>query len=159
MRPLSVAASFIRRCCGTHGAESDQLFSELTRAGYGAAAATTAPPPLLKIKATAAEAEAWRLKEAVVKAALQAIVEKPCKPAHEDWAKKLLGGALEEPLRSRAIALLDAEHVVKMADDGCAMQPRQLLPPEAFISLEDIMAENAYEYGLRIICVSYPWLE
>eukprot|EP00966_Prymnesium_polylepis_P003085 70741-Prymnesium_polylepis.1 len=39
------------------------------------------------------------------------------------------------------------------------MQPRQLLPPEAFISLEEIIAEDAYDEGLRIICVSYPWLE
>eukprot|EP00966_Prymnesium_polylepis_P271840 6280463-Prymnesium_polylepis.1 len=46
-----------------------------------------------------------------------------------------------------------------MANEGCAMQPRQLLPPEAFISLEELMAEDAHLEGLRILCVSYPWLE
>eukprot|EP00966_Prymnesium_polylepis_P246265 5696003-Prymnesium_polylepis.1 len=77
---------------------------------------------------------------------------------HGDWDKHL-GPALEAPLRSVAIRLLDGKYVVEMAEEGRAMQPRQLLPPEAFISLDEIKAEGVCFSGLRIFCISYPWLE
>ena len=77
---------------------------------------------------------------------------------HPDWERKL-GHALEGPLQSGAIALLDAAYVVKLAKKRQAIQPRQLLPAKAFISLDEIRAQDAYAEGLRIICVSYPWLQ
>eukprot|EP00966_Prymnesium_polylepis_P005878 134291-Prymnesium_polylepis.1 len=80
------------------------------------------------------------------------------KPPHQDWVKSG-GDSLEAPLRSRAIALLDAVYIVKMAAEGRAMQPRQLLPPEAFLRLDELMAEKAFVQGLRLLCVSYPWLQ
>ena len=79
----------------------------------------------------------WQAEEAA-KAAEEAASAMPAAQApdaHKDW-EECLGSALETPLRSGALRLLDAEYVVKMADEGCAIQPRQLLPPEAFISLE-----------------------
>eukprot|EP00966_Prymnesium_polylepis_P282462 6526684-Prymnesium_polylepis.1 len=64
--------------------------------------------------------------EEAVKAAEKAAGERPlaAQPEH-------LGPALEAPLRSGAIRLLDGKYVVEMAEEGRAMQPRQLLPPHA----------------------------
>ena len=56
----------------------------------------------------------------------------------EDWVR--FGGELLEPaLVSGAIALLDAEFIVELAEKGERMQPRQLLLPKAFLSLETVM--------------------
>ena len=67
--------------------------------------------------------------------------------------EKYLGPALEGPLQSGAIALLDAAYVVQLAEKCQAIQPRQLLPAEAFLSLGVIKEQDAYNDGLRIICV------
>eukprot|EP00966_Prymnesium_polylepis_P250617 5795357-Prymnesium_polylepis.1 len=80
------------------------------------------------------------------------------KPAHPDW-ESCLGPSLEPPLHSGAIALMDAAYVVKMAKEGRSIMPRQLLPPEAFISLQELKAENTVDAGLRVLCISYPWLQ
>ena len=77
---------------------------------------------------------------------------------YRDW-ESCLGPSLEPPLRSGAIALMDAAYVVKMAKEGRGIMPRQLLPPEAFISLEELKAENKVDAGLRVLCISYPWLQ
>ena len=77
---------------------------------------------------------------------------------HPGW-ERCLGPSLEPPLRSGAIALMDAAYVVKMAEDGRCIAPRQLLPPKAFLSLEVLQAQEIHEEGLRLLCVSYPWLQ
>ena len=97
--------------------------------------------------AAQAAAEKWAQEKAVV-----------AKSPHRNWASSG-GGSLEAPLRSGAVALLDAQYIVKMAAEGRAIQPRQLLPPEAFVRLDELMAENAVTFGLRLLCASYPWLQ
>ena len=58
---------------------------------------------------------------------------------HEEW--DYLGGAEVEPLlRSGAVALLDAKWLVDRAAKGLRIERRQDLPPEAFISLDDLKA-------------------
>ena len=110
--------------------------------------------------ATEEENQASRDTEAAAQAAAEKCAKETvvAKPPHWDWVR-LGGGSLEVPLRSGAIALLDAAHIVKMAAGGHAMQPRQLMPPEAFIRLDELMAEGAVSAGLRLLCVSYPWLQ
>eukprot|EP00966_Prymnesium_polylepis_P193316 4480650-Prymnesium_polylepis.1 len=41
-----------------------------------------------------------------------------------------------------------------MADEGCAMQPRQLLPPEAFISLEESAGEQGLPHHQRLVLLA-----
>ena len=77
--------------------------------------------------------------------------------ASKDWAK-YGGDQLEPALESGAVALVDARYIIKLAEEGAILGPRQTLPPEAFISLQEIKAEESVSGGLRILCVSYPWL-
>ena len=76
--------------------------------------------------------------------------------ARADW-RELRGRELEAALKSGAIALLDAGWLVACAERGERIRRRQDLPPEAFISLEELKAAcGAWE--LPIICLSYAWL-
>ena len=50
------------------------------------------------------------------------------------------GKSLEPALRSGAIALLDAEWIVQLAAKKGILAPRQLLPPEAFATVEEVIA-------------------
>jgi len=73
------------------------------------------------------------------------------------WVK-FRGADLDVPLRSSAIALLDAKWLVDHADAGGTVVRRQELPGSAFVSFEDLQAMPIANHGLRIIAVSYPWL-
>ena len=76
---------------------------------------------------------------------------------HEEW--DYLGGAEVEPLlRSGAVALLDAKWLVDRAAKGLRIERRQDLPPEAFISLDDLKAVGCVRGGLPIVLLSYTWL-
>ena len=67
-----------------------------------------------------------------------------------------LGGAELEPvLLSGAIALLDAHWLIRLAGAGGVPHPRQCLPPEAFLSADEV-ATSAIR-GLPIVCVSHAW--
>ena len=77
-----------------------------------------------------------------------------------EWAnctwRRLRGRELEAALKSGAIALLDGRWLVACAERGERIRRRQDLPPEAFISLEELKA--ATRNYLPIICLSYAWL-
>ena len=76
--------------------------------------------------------------------------------ARARW-RKLRGRELEAALKSGAIALLDGRWLVACAERGERIQRRQDLPPEAFISLEELKAA-CRRGALPIICLSYAWL-
>ena len=67
------------------------------------------------------------------------------------------GVELEPALRSGAVALLDAAWLRKQAARGGILKPRQAIPYEAYISLDELIAATD-EYGIHLICLSYPWL-
>ena len=77
-------------------------------------------------------------------------------PEQEARWRELRGHELEAALKSGAIRLLDGGWLVACAERGERIRRRQDLPPEAFISLEELKA--AAEYVLPIICLSYAWL-
>ena len=71
-----------------------------------------------------------------------------------------LGGQLLEPLlQSGAIALLDAAWLIQIARAGESIRPRQQIPYDAFLSVQELQASlsGAHKW-LPIICLSYPWL-
>ena len=81
--------------------------------------------------------------------------------ALEDW-EEFGGYDLESLLVCGAVALLDADWIVKLADkDGAIIQPRQQLPPEAFVSLDQLKAACVAHKSLclPVVVLSYPWLE
>ncbi|EOD36225.1 hypothetical protein EMIHUDRAFT_122557 [Emiliania huxleyi CCMP1516] len=111
----------------------------------------------------AAEAAA-ALPAASVDAAIQdnlmgADASKPrVSPEQEAQWRELRGHELEPALESGAIAMLDGRWLVACAERGERIRRRQDLPPEAFISLEELKVACP-EYGpLPIICLSYAWL-
>ena len=79
-------------------------------------------------------------------------------PEQEATWRKLRGHELEAALKSGAIALLDGRWLVACAERGERIRRRQELPPEAFISLEELKAACRDWLGLPIICLSYAWL-
>ena len=71
---------------------------------------------------------------------------------------KLQGKELLEPaLSSGAIALLDAKWVVELSTNQLTIARRQDLPPEAFLTLQQIQA-NTHPNSMPVICLSYMWL-
>ena len=92
----------------------------------------------------------------------QYLVERVGKCARKDaekYWKKYRGPELEPPLKSGAIALVDAHWLVSLAARGGKITYRQDAPPEAFISLDELKLQGKGHYGLRIIVISYPWLQ
>ena len=88
----------------------------------------------------------------------QYLVERVGKCARKDaekYWKKYRGPELEPPLKSGAIALVDAHWLVSLAARGGKITYRQDAPPEAFISLDDLKLQGKGHYGLRIICLLY----
>ena len=79
-------------------------------------------------------------------------------PEQEPNWRRLRGHELEAALKSGAIALLDGRWLVACAERGERIRRRQDLPPEAFISLEELKAAAGAVLGLPIICLSYAWL-
>lgn len=74
------------------------------------------------------------------------------------WAQHR-GHEIEPPLRSGAIALLSAKWLVGHASAGGTLLRRQELPPEAFMSFDDLIATGQTTDGLRVIAVSHAWLQ
>jgi len=68
------------------------------------------------------------------------------------------GGDLEPVLASGAVALIDASWIVEFAETGGVLSHRQALPPEAFLSLADLVDATEGIAGLPIFALSYPWL-
>jgi hypothetical protein len=75
---------------------------------------------------------------------------------------------LEPFLRTRAehgespVRLANARYLVQLAQAGGKLSRRQDLPPEAFLSLEELRHLDAGGHlrdCLRIICISHPWLQ
>jgi hypothetical protein len=79
--------------------------------------------------------------------------------AHRDLWSEFRGHEIEPPLRSGAITLLEAGWLVRHADGGGRLLRRQELPPEAFMSLDDLLATGQSNDGLRVIAVSHAWLQ
>jgi hypothetical protein len=73
--------------------------------------------------------------------------------AEDRWIE-YRGIEIEPPLRSGAIALLDATWLVRLADSGGRLMRRQELPSEAFVSFDELLATGQSADGLRVIAVS-----
>ena len=71
------------------------------------------------------------------------------------------GTELEPALVSGSIALLDAAWIVDFYynQPRAKLPHRQALPPEAFLSMEEIKSSSSKVEGLQIICLSYMWLQ
>ena len=76
-----------------------------------------------------------------------------------DWWDHWYGGLIEPTVRSGAVALLDGAWLLNLAQTpGARIQPRQSLPYEAFVSIDELKAVTDGEYRLPIIALSYVWL-
>ncbi|CAK0897225.1 unnamed protein product, partial [Prorocentrum cordatum] len=80
----------------------------------------------------------------------------------ELW-EKFGGLELDPVLGSGAVVLVDAEWVVERAGSGGTLEPRQALPPTAFMPHSGVKAaiivKGAEEPRLHIVCVSHCWLQ
>ncbi|EOD17301.1 hypothetical protein EMIHUDRAFT_244161 [Emiliania huxleyi CCMP1516] len=74
----------------------------------------------------------------------------------EKW-RKFGGGDLEPVLASGAVALLDAQWIIRHAEAGGVLTHRQALPEEAFLSLADLVKATGEDW-LPVAALSYPWL-
>ena len=74
----------------------------------------------------------------------------------ESW-RVLRGGDLESVLASGAVAVLDAQWVIRHAEAGGVLNHRQALPKEAFLSFADLVEATTYG-SLPVAALSYPWL-
>ena len=75
----------------------------------------------------------------------------------KQW-RKLGGGDLERVLASSAVALLDAQWIIKHAKKGGVLTHRQALPKEAFLSFADLVEATTEYDWLPVGALSYPWL-
>ena len=86
----------------------------------------------------------------------------PVEVSPEQEAKwvELEGNSVEALIDSGAIALLDASFLVRHAEHGKTLPPRQKLPAEAFLhSVQQLKAAQPNICGtLRILVVSHMWL-
>jgi hypothetical protein len=65
------------------------------------------------------------------------------------------GGEIEDVLKSGAIVLLDGQWMVNWAESKRVLRPRQALPDEAFLTLEEVK-----QVGVRqVVCLSHCWLQ
>ncbi|CAB9529492.1 NACHT, LRR and PYD domains-containing protein 3 [Seminavis robusta] len=84
----------------------------------------------------------------------------------EKWIQ-LAGSELEASLRSGAIRLLDASWLIRQSIESLSTSVityRQNLPDEAFLNIEDVVGatkleEIDFSTRLRVICLSYMWLD
>lgn len=111
-----------------------------------------------------------RIDAAVINAATEAAEALTQDPVDDDgWAWKECDGAELEPLLlddaelgGSPVALLDARFIIALAKSGGRLHSRQNLPPEAFISLAALrrmLGGFGIAGSLRILCLSYPWLQ
>ncbi|EOD32920.1 hypothetical protein EMIHUDRAFT_122935, partial [Emiliania huxleyi CCMP1516] len=75
----------------------------------------------------------------------------------KQWRKRG-GGDLEPVLASGAVALLDAQWIIRHAEAGGVLTHRQALPEEAFLSFADLVEATTGAGGLPVAALSYPWL-
>ena len=75
----------------------------------------------------------------------------------ELWRKNG-GGDLEPVLASGAVAVLDAQWIIRHAEAGGVLTHRQALPEEAFLSLADLVEATIHPFCLPVAALSYPWL-
>ena len=66
------------------------------------------------------------------------------------------GGDLEPVLKSGAVALIDAQWIIKHAEAGGVLTHRQAMPEEAFLSLADLVEATVHD--LPVAALSYSWL-
>ncbi|CAK0819091.1 unnamed protein product, partial [Prorocentrum cordatum] len=80
--------------------------------------------------------------------------------AQAEW-ERAGGLELDRVLGSGAVVLMDAEWMVRRARTGGVLEPRQALPPTAFVPHSAVKAATpASETMLRhIACVSHCWLQ
>jgi len=70
------------------------------------------------------------------------------------WSKQ--GGTeYESCIESGAIALVDAQWLIDLAEAGGVLAPRQYLPADAFLSLSEVQAVGPR----NTVCVSHCWLQ
>ena len=74
----------------------------------------------------------------------------------ERW--RSMGGTELDQLLEGPIALLDAKWLMDRAAAGGVLLPRQLLPKEAFLTRDEVVAATVRDESLPIIALSHPWL-
>ena len=57
------------------------------------------------------------------------------------------------------VALVDARFLISLADEGGRLCRRQDLPAAALLDLATLRRMPSGHAGLRVLCVSYPWLQ
>ena len=69
--------------------------------------------------------------------------------------------AVDSYLGSAPIRLLDARFLIRLAKMGGVLMRRQDVPEAAFLSLDwvKLMSHGYLPNDLRILCISYPWLQ
>ena len=68
--------------------------------------------------------------------------------------------ALIKELGGSAVRLLDARYLIELAENGGKLRRRQDLPEEAFVTLPQLKRMgNGPGDSLRVVVVSYPWLQ
>ena len=86
----------------------------------------------------------------------------------EDRPWKILGGAELEPLLladaglggESPVRFLDARFLIALSKDRSGrLRRRQDLPAAAFVDLAALRRMTGGYGGLRVVCVSYPWLQ
>ncbi|CAK0870354.1 unnamed protein product [Prorocentrum cordatum] len=87
-----------------------------------------------------------------------------CMASYRSQAQWESGGGLElDPvLGSGAVVLMDAEWMARRARTGGVLEPRQALPPTAFMPHGAVKAATPEVEGgslLRIACISHCWLQ
>ena len=81
-----------------------------------------------------------------------------------DWLK--LGGdefrdvlVVNQDLGDSPVRLVDARYLIELASTGGLLKHRQALPEKAFISLAALQKMDSGRGALRVIVLSYPWLQ
>ncbi|CAK0826699.1 unnamed protein product, partial [Prorocentrum cordatum] len=69
------------------------------------------------------------------------------------------GLELDPVLGSGAVVLMDSEWMVRRARTGGVLEPRQALPPTAFMPHSAVKAATPLVPLLRIACISHGWLQ
>jgi len=75
------------------------------------------------------------------------------------WERRCGGLELDPVLGSGAVVLMDAEWMVRRARTGGVLEPRQALPPTAFMPHSAVKAATPLVPLLRIACISHGWLQ
>lgn len=116
-----------------------------------------------RIRAMVANSEAIML-EAAREAAIERLDRSGWNDDEHTW-EEFDGNALEPMLAvhpklgASPVRLLDARFLIKLAERGGWLRPRQTLPDDAFIDLEQLRQLKPAFTGIRIVAVSHMWLQ